>query len=137
MGLIIDARPTANAMGQMALGAGTENKDVYRSGRLYFAGIDNIHVVRDSQNRLMEALQMSDNILHKSALDKSGWLKHIRHIIEGSYLIVKSVCLGVNVLVHCSDGWDRTAQLCSLAEICLDPYYRTIEGFMVLIEKEW
>lgn len=31
------------------------------------------------------------------------------------------------VLVHCSDGWDRTTQIVSLAELLLDPYYRTIE----------
>lgn len=42
-----------------------------------------------------------------------------------------------SVLVHCSDGWDRTAQLTALAMIMLDPYYRTIIGFEVLIEKEW
>jgi myotubularin-related protein 1/2 len=40
-------------------------------------------------------------------------------------------------MVHCSDGWDRTAQLVSLAELLLDPYYRTIVGFEVLMEKEW
>jgi myotubularin-related protein 6/7/8 len=43
----------------------------------------------------------------------------------------------VNVVVHCSDGWDRTAQTCALASLLLDPYYRTIHGFQVLIEKEW
>lgn len=32
---------------------------------------------------------------------------------------------------------DRTAQLAGLAEIMLDPYYRTIIGFEVLIEKDW
>lgn len=42
-----------------------------------------------------------------------------------------------SVLVHCSDGWDRTAQLTALAMLMLDPYYRTIRGFQVLIEKEW
>jgi len=31
---------------------------------------------------------------------------------------------GDPVLVHCSDGWDRTSQLCALAQILLDPFYR-------------
>lgn len=31
------------------------------------------------------------------------------------------------VLVHCSDGWDRTPQIVALAELLLDPYYRTID----------
>lgn len=40
-------------------------------------------------------------------------------------------------MIHCSDGWDRTSQLSSLSMILLDPYYRTLKGFIVLIEKEW
>ena len=42
-----------------------------------------------------------------------------------------------NVLVHCSDGWDRTSQMSALAQLLLDPYYRTVKGFQVLIEKDW
>ena len=34
---------------------------------------------------------------------------------------------GRPVLVHCSDGWDRTPQIVALAQILLDPYYRTME----------
>ena len=37
----------------------------------------------------------------------------------------------------CKKKRDRTAQLVSLAQIILDPYFRTITGFEVLIEKDW
>lgn len=40
-----------------------------------------------------------------------------------------------SVLIHCSDGWDRTPQVSSLAQIMLDPYYRTLRGFETLVEK--
>lgn len=39
---------------------------------------------------------------------------------------------GRPVLVHCSDGWDRTPQIVALAKILLDPYYRTMEVRVVL-----
>jgi len=51
--------------------------------------------------------------------------------------IANAVDKGVSVVVHCSDGWDRTAQVCSLAQLMLNPYYRTIKGFQALIEKDW
>jgi protein tyrosine/serine phosphatase len=41
----------------------------------------------------------------------------------------------VAALIHCSDGWDRTAQLSALAQIILDPFYRTIKGFQVIIDN--
>lgn len=37
------------------------------------------------------------------------------------------------VLVHCSDGWDRTPQIVALAQILLDPFYRTIEVKIYLV----
>lgn len=43
----------------------------------------------------------------------------------------------MNIIVHCSDGWDRTAQQSALIKLMLDPYYRTIKGFLYLIEVDW
>lgn len=72
-----------------------------------------------------------------SSLESSLWLKHIRTILETSSFIANAVHKGISVVVHCSDGWDRTAQVCSLAGLMLDPYYRTITGYQALIEKDW
>lgn len=55
-------------------------------------------------------------------------------------LLSSFACVDVSLgdaLLFLSDGWDRTAQTCSLAGLMLDPYYRTIQGYLVLIEKEW
>lgn len=41
------------------------------------------------------------------------------------------------VIVHCSDGWDRTAQLTSLTMLCVDPYLRSGRGFAELVEREF
>lgn len=170
--LIVDLRPITNAMAQHALGAGTENIDNYRgrsnsegqnsSGQKenkshgfqqvdkIFCNIDNIHVMRDSLNKLTSILsdldrypvstgnQSSPYPLLPQALTKTQWLHRLSIILQSVDRITKSVHLNnTNVLIHCSDGWDRTSQVSALAQLCLDPYYRTIEGFIVLIEKEW
>jgi hypothetical protein len=65
-------------------------------------------------------------------MESSGWLRHIRSILETSWFIAQAVDeREISVVVHCSDGWDRTAQVCSLGSLFLDPYYRTIQGFQV------
>lgn len=71
-------------------------------------------------------------------LEQSEWLQQIRNLLQLSGAVVDLIDLqGSSVTLALEDGWDVTAQISSLAQICLDPYYRTIEGFRVLIEKEW
>ena len=153
--LIMDARPTTNAVANTAKGAGTENMDHYREGRKVYLGIDNIHAMRESLTKVVEALKEADamsasinddlpgqvghlSLLDRQALRRSGWLKHISNILEGTVLLVRNVHINSShVLIHCSDGWDRTAQLSSLSQLCLDPFYRTIRGFQILVEKDW
>ncbi|KAI4139856.1 MAG: hypothetical protein L6R39_006080 [Caloplaca ligustica] len=139
--LIVDARPTVNALAMQAVGLGSENMDNYRFATKAYLGIDNIHVMRDSLNKVVDTLKDSDVTSippNREALAKSGWLKHIANLLDGAGLIARQVALQhSHVLIHCSDGWDRTSQLSALSQLCLDPYYRTIEGFIVLVEKDW
>lgn len=53
------------------------------------------------------------------------------------FILQAIVVENASVLVHCSDGWDRTSQVCSLGALLLDSYYRTIKGFMVSIFFIW
>ncbi|KAF2196364.1 phosphatases II [Delitschia confertaspora ATCC 74209] len=139
--LIVDARPTVNAMAMQAVGLGSEKMDFYPGAEKAYLGIDNIHVMRRSLEKVVEALKESDITPlapNRQLLASSNWLKHISNILDGTRLIARTVgIMHSHVLIHCSDGWDRTSQLSALSQICLDPYYRTLEGFIVLVEKDW
>jgi len=52
--LILDARPKANAYANAAMGKGFESPEFYHNSARYFLGIENIHVMRDSLNKLLD-----------------------------------------------------------------------------------
>ncbi|KAK6929111.1 Myotubularin-like, phosphatase domain [Dillenia turbinata] len=160
---IADARPRKNALANGAMGGGSESSANYFQCEIVFFGIDNIHAMRESLARLRDYLDthgatssdgMSSFLRHGgwtwgggnlssmsasvSTLGDSGWLIHVQSVLAGSAWIAARVALeSASVLVHCSDGWDRTTQLVSLASLLLDPYYRTFKGFQALVEKDW
>ncbi|CAF3657661.1 unnamed protein product [Rotaria socialis] len=134
---IFDARPKVNAIANKAQGGGYED---YPECGLEFQNIQNIHVMRESLNKLHISMRSApqDDKTWLNDLENSNWLFHIRAILTSANRLVSLVFNDErSVLVHCSDGWDRTAQLTSLAMLMLDGYYRTLKGFMILIEKEW
>ncbi|KAL3242905.1 hypothetical protein MRX96_020919 [Rhipicephalus microplus] len=137
---IMDARPSVNAVANKAKGGGYESDEAYRCTELCFLDIHNIHVMRESLRKLKETCfpSAADESRWLSALEATHWLQHVRAVLAGALRVAHRLegAKG-SVLVHCSDGWDRTAQLTSLAMLMLDPYYRTIRGFEVLVEKEW
>ncbi|CAH2055654.1 unnamed protein product, partial [Iphiclides podalirius] len=71
-------------------------------------------------------------------VEESGWLWQLRQLFQLSGAVVDLLDLqGSSVLLSLEDGWDVTAQISSLAQMCLEPYYRTLDGFRILVEKEW
>ncbi|KAI2664842.1 Myotubularin-related protein 8 [Labeo rohita] len=134
---VVDTRPKLNAMANRAAGKGYENEDNYSNIRFQFQGIENIHVMRNSLQKLLEVCTMKSPSMsdYLTGLENSGWLRHIKSVMDAGVFLAKAVSEErASVLVHCSDGWDRTAQVCSLACILLDPYYRTIKGLMVMTQ---
>lgn len=91
-----------------------------------------------------------------TGVEGSGWLRHVKTILETAWFVANAIKSGISVMIHCSDGWDRTSQTCcelfllhiitsetdmirctAIASLILDPYYRTFDGFQAMIEKDW
>ncbi|XP_069352881.1 phosphatidylinositol-3,5-bisphosphate 3-phosphatase MTMR3 isoform X3 [Eulemur rufifrons] len=137
--LILDARSYAAAVANRAKGGGCECPEYYPNCEVVFMGMANIHSIRRSfQSLRLLCTQMPDPGNWLSALESTKWLHHLSVLLKSALLVVHTVDRDQRpVLVHCSDGWDRTPQIVALAKLLLDPYYRTIEGFQVLVEMEW
>ncbi|XP_050820703.1 myotubularin-related protein 1 isoform X5 [Gopherus flavomarginatus] len=137
--IIFDARQNSVADTNKAKGGGYESESAYPNAELVFLEIHNIHVMRESLRKLKEIVYPAiDEARWLSNVDSTHWLEYIRMLLAGAVRIADKIESGkTSVVVHCSDGWDRTAQLTSLAMLMLDSYYRTIKGFEALIEKEW
>uniref|UniRef100_A0A4W6G6U2 phosphatidylinositol-3,5-bisphosphate 3-phosphatase n=1 Tax=Lates calcarifer TaxID=8187 RepID=A0A4W6G6U2_LATCA len=152
--LILDARSYAAAVANRAKGGGCECpafcflifyhcfppvSEYYPNCEVVFMGMANIHSIRKSfQSLRFLCTQMPDPANWLSALESTKWLQHLSLLLKAALLVVNAVDRDHRpVLVHCSDGWDRTPQIVALSKLLLDPYYRTIEGFQVLVETEW
>ncbi|XP_064210257.1 myotubularin-related protein 3 isoform X2 [Anguilla rostrata] len=137
--LILDARSYAAAVANRAKGGGCECPEYYPNCEVVFMGMANIHSIRKSfQSLRFLCTQMPDPANWLSALEGTRWLQHLSLLLKASLLVVNAVDRDQRpVLVHCSDGWDRTPQIVALSKLLLDPYYRTVEGFQVLVETEW
>jgi hypothetical protein len=149
--IVVDARPQVTAFANAAAGRGYESLDflnhskwgIEGSGKveLHFMNVENIHAMRASYEAVVAAAGNAHDgnprFEFGGALASSGWLQHLGMILRTSCFVANQINTGNAVVVHCSDGWDRTAQITSLVELFCDSWYRTIPGFLLLVEREW
>ncbi|OWZ20493.1 Myotubularin [Phytophthora megakarya] len=140
---IFDARKPKASTGNRLMGkGGVEAPQDYPGAVIHHLNIANMYRMQSSFLGMMKLFLpggIDDNDrTWLSSVESTRWLDHVRLVLEGALKIARVLELeGASALVHCSDGWDRTAQLCALAQIMIDPYYRTLSGVMTVIEKDF
>ncbi|XP_033119370.1 myotubularin-related protein 4-like isoform X2 [Anneissia japonica] len=137
--LLLDARSYAAAVANRAKGGGCECSEYYPCCEIQFMGLPNIHSVRKTFHSVRHMCSSSEHQPNwLSSLENTKWLHHLSLLLSSAMIIVNAIHKEQRpVVVHCSDGWDRTPQLTALSQLLLDPYYRTVQGFQVLVEREW
>jgi len=153
--VIFDCRSQVAAKANMMKGGGQEDPRDYASqycrdgdrslATVISLDVPNIHEMFSSWQELRTLVERSD-VPESRWLQRLGdtqWLEHCHRITEAAVTVARRLASGNQeeppacVVVHCSDGWDRTSQVCALAQLLVDPRFRTREGFAELVEKDW
>ena len=137
---ILDLRPRSAALGNRTGGYGYENTANYPGTTLQFCSIGNIHAVRDAYQKLSALVlaPTTNDMQWTAVVEDTKWQSQIRLILAAAWETAYWMHVHrLPVLLHCSHGWDRTSQVGLLAQLLLDPYYRTRAGFATLVEKDF
>ncbi|GKZ00866.1 hypothetical protein MPSEU_001038300 [Mayamaea pseudoterrestris] len=137
---IMDLRPKSAAMANRTGGYGYESVSNYPGATIQFCGIDNIHKVRDAYHKLSAVCTSptTTDLNWNSLVEDTKWPSMVRLLLAAAWESAFWIQVyRYPVLLHCSHGWDRTSQVAALAQLMLDPFYRTREGFSTLVEKDF
>ncbi|KAM3720709.1 Myotubularin-related protein [Dirofilaria immitis] len=73
-----------------------------------------------------------------SLVDDTGWCSLVFRCLQLSNKVIHRLIDNQrSVVVTDQDGFNASAVVASLVQVCTDRFYRTITGFSALIEKEW
>ena len=103
--------------------------------------------VKNSFKKLMRACvppssvstgSSGDSHIYHKHVEESEWLQGLQNLLQITDAVLDLMDIEKSsVMIALEDGWDVTPQITSIAQLCMDPFYRTIKGFRTLIEKEW
>jgi hypothetical protein len=121
--VIVDCRPRVNANVNKLKGKGFEKIERYKECFFQFFDIHNIHKMRESLAAVKKLLCNPQDDGWYSKMDKTCWIIYMRSIISCATQVVNIITHKKSVMIHCSDGWDRTAQVAALSQVLLENYY--------------
>uniref|UniRef100_A0A8C4IHG6 SET binding factor 1 n=1 Tax=Dicentrarchus labrax TaxID=13489 RepID=A0A8C4IHG6_DICLA len=117
-------------------------RDTLKNWEVVPIEVCDVRQVKNSFKKLMKACVPSSptsdpNMSFQRCLEESEWMALLHRVLQVSVLVVELLDTGSSVMVSLEDGWDVTTQVVSLVQLLSDPYYRTFDGFRLLVEKEW
>ncbi|KAM6895388.1 myotubularin-related protein 5 [Xenentodon cancila] len=117
-------------------------QDSFQQWEVVPIDVCDVRQVKNSFKKLMKAcvpssLTSDPNMSFLRCLEESEWMTLLHRVLQVSVLVVELLDTGSSVMVSLEDGWDVTTQVVSLVQLLSDPYYRTFDGFRLLVEKEW
>ncbi|XP_056282422.1 myotubularin-related protein 9-like isoform X2 [Pseudoliparis swirei] len=139
-GFVIDTRSGQQALQARMTGGGFESKSCYSSWKRLHRQMERGKALQESLIKLVEACGDQSHNMDRwlSKLENSKWLSHVQTALSTAGLLAECVERdGHSVLVHGSEGTDSTLLISTLAQLIMDPWARTLEGFLALLEREW
>ncbi|KAF2074020.1 hypothetical protein CYY_004671 [Polysphondylium violaceum] len=113
------------------------------NSKFEYLGLHTYEQTKNSYTKLLDALTGSNPLDSKQkwlqCAEINEWMTIINIVFKSVLKMVESIhTSGKSIVIQSGDGHDfNELLLSSLCQLFLDPYYRTLAGFQVLIQKEW
>eukprot|EP00039_Didymoeca_costata_P025948 m.14581 g.14581 ORF g.14581 m.14581 type:complete len:460 (-) comp5148_c0_seq1:96-1475(-) len=137
-GRLFDLRTQDDVKDEQKRGGGSEIMDGYFNWERLNANMGRLDSLQDAFNKTKDVCQGVDmsNVLTK--FESAGWLTEIWNLLRTAVVISRTLSREeMPVVIHATTGFDQEIQVSALAQLLLEPRFRTMQGFQQLIEKEW
>ncbi|EGD83156.1 hypothetical protein PTSG_03787 [Salpingoeca rosetta] len=94
--------------------------------------------LHQSFTQLQSLCNEVDVLSFLTRIESTNWLNHVASLLHWACVAAEFITTHDSlVLFSLGSGRDEALQLSSLTSLLLDPYFRTMEGFKTLIQKDW